>query len=178
MTGTPIINYPNEIGVLFNLLSYTKTWTFPLTINTSKKINRDFFIDLFESHRFKTYDYLEYSGNKLIITRNPFGFINTKRKSKKAETLFDEYQGVKLDDSGNISDSEFQKIIIKILEKEDISVVKNIKIDNHKALNRVDGLSICLLILMKLCKMKIYLKKEYLGLLLILRVHKKIYYLN
>ena len=136
LTGTPIINYPNEIGVLFNLLrGYTKTWTFPLTINTSKKINRDFFIDLFESHHFKTYDYLEYSGNKLIITRNPFGFINTKRKSKKAETLFDEYQGVKLDDSGNISDSEFQKIIIKILEKEDISVAeKAIKIDNFKAL--------------------------------------------
>ena len=84
LTGTPIINYPNEIGVLFNLLrGYTKTWTFPLTIKTSKKINRDFFIDLFESHHFKTYDYLEYSGNKLIITRNPFGFINTKRKSKK-----------------------------------------------------------------------------------------------
>ena len=41
LSGTPIINYPNEIAILFNILrGYIKTWSFPLNINTSKKINK------------------------------------------------------------------------------------------------------------------------------------------
>ena len=36
LTGTPIINYPNEIAILFNMLrGYIKTYYFP--IRTSKK---------------------------------------------------------------------------------------------------------------------------------------------
>ena len=41
LTGTPIINYPNEFGILFNILrGYIKTWTFKISIpknNTNKK---------------------------------------------------------------------------------------------------------------------------------------------
>ena len=34
LTGTPILNYPNEIGVLFNILrGYIKTFYFKLNIN-------------------------------------------------------------------------------------------------------------------------------------------------
>jgi len=30
LSGTPIINYPNEIGILYNILrGYIKTWTIP-----------------------------------------------------------------------------------------------------------------------------------------------------
>ena len=33
LSGTPIINYPNEIAVLFNMLrGYIKTWTIPLKV--------------------------------------------------------------------------------------------------------------------------------------------------
>ena len=35
LTGTPIINYPNEIAILFNMLrGYIKTWTFTIKQNT------------------------------------------------------------------------------------------------------------------------------------------------
>ena len=39
LTGTPVINYPNEIGILFNMLrGYIKTWSMKLNIGTGKKI--------------------------------------------------------------------------------------------------------------------------------------------
>lgn len=82
LTGTPIINYPNEIGILFNILrGYIKTWTFPVRVTSKEAVNRDSILDMFDKENFKTYDYVEYSGNNLTITRNPFGFINTKKRS-------------------------------------------------------------------------------------------------
>jgi len=87
LSGTPIINYPNEIGVLYNILrGYIKTWTFPITVKTDKKITRDTILKMFHDANFKTYDYVEYSGNQLKITRNPFGFVNhEKREYNKKE---------------------------------------------------------------------------------------------
>jgi len=83
LTGTPIINYPNEIGILFNILrGYIKTWTFPVRIVTSQTVNRDRILEMFADENFNTYDYVEYSGNKLTITRNPFGFINDRKRDK------------------------------------------------------------------------------------------------
>ncbi len=39
LTGTPIINYPNEIGILFNILrGYIKTWKFTLITESNKKL--------------------------------------------------------------------------------------------------------------------------------------------
>ena len=39
LTGTPIINYPNEIGILFNILrGYIKSWAFTINVKTSEKI--------------------------------------------------------------------------------------------------------------------------------------------
>ena len=217
LTGTPIINYPNEIGVLYNILrGYIKTWTFPLNIKTNQKINRDAILEMFDKENFRTYDYVEYSGNNLIITRNPFGFINTQKrtytrnanpkkggaKTKKiivknqkqnktrknnnkdtmitvettnsihkdiptnkdtdeiqlemrkvnnnmvvpgldelpyvggdGDDVFDKYNGVKLDDSGNVSDSDFMKTVIRILKKYDIDVAEGaITIVNNKPL--------------------------------------------
>ena len=35
----PIINYPNEVGVLFNILrGHIKTWTFPCVVKTKQKV--------------------------------------------------------------------------------------------------------------------------------------------
>ena len=46
LTGTPIINTPREISILFNMLrGYIKTWTFQLQINTSAKINNEIILD-------------------------------------------------------------------------------------------------------------------------------------
>ena len=204
LTGTPIINYPNEIGILFNLLrGYIKTWTFFIDVKTSEKVNQDAILNMFEKANFNTYDYVEYSGNKLTITRNPYGFINAKkqtrtrvekgavkggektkrkmskilpnqRKTKKqydnvtdvkteieeyeemnldpemqqfrndiyktsnAELVpgmddlpyvnggdaFEKYNGVRLDETGNLSDADFMKTIIKILKNNDINVME------------------------------------------------------
>jgi SNF2 family DNA or RNA helicase len=41
LTGTPVINYPNEFGILFNILrGYIKTWEIPLDVKTSKKVDK------------------------------------------------------------------------------------------------------------------------------------------
>jgi len=56
LTGTPIINYPNEIGILFNILrGYIKTWTFPLNIKSGQKVDADRLRNLFEKNNI--YDY-------------------------------------------------------------------------------------------------------------------------
>ena len=90
LSGTPIINYPNEIAVLYNILrGFIKTWTFQLTIGegVKEKVNKQTILDYFDKSGFKTFDYVEYSGNKLTVTRNPFGFVNSKKttvsKTKK-----------------------------------------------------------------------------------------------
>ena len=77
LSGTPIINTPNEIGVLYNMLrGYIKTWTFSLQVNTTAKVTTETILQMFHKEKFLLLDYVEYSQNKLTITRNPFGFIN------------------------------------------------------------------------------------------------------
>lgn len=93
LTGTPIINYPNEIAVLFNILrGYIKTWTFQLGISPNApagfKLNAEEIIKIFHRSKINVYDYIEFTNNKLIITRNPFGFVHAdKTKHKKKEDL-------------------------------------------------------------------------------------------
>ena len=139
LTGTPIINYPNEFGILFNILrGYIKTWNFPLNVKTSKKVDRTTLQEILIGE--KVLDYLDYSPSSkiLTITRNPYGFKN-KIKSSSG------YQGVsnvKKDETGNnifdvdsISDEEFERRIISILRKNDIEILTDgIKIKNLKAL--------------------------------------------
>jgi chemotaxis protein histidine kinase CheA len=86
LTGTPIINYPNEIGVLFNMLrGYIKTWEIPVNITTKERVNRDTVLDIFKKEGIHMYDYVEYSGNRLTITRNPYGFVNTYKGDVKGK---------------------------------------------------------------------------------------------
>ena len=192
LTGTPIINYPNEIAILFNILrGYIKTWSFPVNVSTSKKVNRDTILDMFEQSNFKTYDYVEFSGGVLTITRNPYGFVNIKKRSyqtkkggstpktkKHKETskrvtkknlpeeplkieedvyydynkltnytgefephqggsseVFDKYNGVKLDETGNINDDVFVDTVKRILAKNEIEVITgNITVEPYKCL--------------------------------------------
>jgi hypothetical protein len=214
LSGTPIINYPNEIGILFNMLrGYIKTWTFPVRLREGNKErpSRDNIMTWFKRDGLKTYDYVEFSGDHLIITRNPFGFINadskdktegkkggseqalvskkkdTKKKaikmkdsSKKHRTtrkatglvelehleiedlpedseeselnrehigpngpfalrtgggVFEDYKGVKLDDTGNMTDSDFVKTVKRIMEKNGLDVIDSgIELTNNKAL--------------------------------------------
>lgn len=125
LTGTPIINYPNEIGILYNILrGHIKTWIF--NIKTTGKLDIDIIKNMFKRNNLNTYDYIEYNRNKIIITRNPYGFVNTFNKSG-------DYAGVQLDETGNLSDSDFQTIVTNIFKKNNIEITK-IDVELHKAL--------------------------------------------
>jgi len=157
LSGTPIINYTNEIGILYNILrGYIKTWNMTVNVQTSQKVDTNAILDMFDKAGLKTHDYVEYSGNKLIITRNPFGFVNTKKrgvlkgtqkrvvadkpKTRKikggaAGESFQRYDGVKLDESGNLSDADFLKKVLYILNKNGLDVQeKTIEIKLNKCL--------------------------------------------
>ena len=205
LTGTPIINTPREIAILFNMLrGYIKTWTFTLEPTTSDKVNTEILTDEFRKEGLAIYDYVEYTTNKLVITRNPFGFVNVykdrrgkrggtrkgakrltkrnlsdkleNRKTKKAEIYDDDddteerekeynrlqtelyeggttglgeggttglieggagdedYEGVRLDEMGNISDPVFVKRLSKILENKGLRVVGNPKVKKELCL--------------------------------------------
>lgn len=128
LSGTPIINYPNEVGIMFNILrGYIKSWTIPLNIKTGRKVTQDTLRELFKKYAY--IDYLEYSpsSKKVTITKNPFGFINTSKAR--------EYNGVKLDERGQISDEAFIENIIKVLRKQEIEIIPaNIQVNLNKAL--------------------------------------------
>jgi hypothetical protein len=90
LSGTPIINYPNEIGVLFNILrGYIKTWKFELRTTAEsrlKKMTKESLTEMFHAEGLDLVDYLEYSGKSnglMTITRNPYGFVNTYVSDKK-----------------------------------------------------------------------------------------------
>lgn len=133
MTGTPIINYPNEIGILFNMLrGAIKTWTFQLRIKDT--VTTETILQMFANANFNTYDYIAYNNGILTITRNPYGFVNVQ-KPVKAGKIADGYAGVRLDESGNISDADFQRMVVRILNNDKTEVVDSAtKVTINKAL--------------------------------------------
>jgi len=144
LTGTPIINYPNELGILFNILrGKIKTWHFKLSVDETKKINQDYLQTLFKKNG-NLMDYLEYkpTSNTLTITRNPLGFINVVKSTKYDTTKYDttkydptKYEGVELDERGNIDDAKFIKYITNTLEQTGIKIQpRGIKLDAYKAM--------------------------------------------
>ena len=214
LSGTPIINTPREIGILFNMLrGYIKTWTFNIQTTTSDKVNTEIIMEYLREGRLITYDYVDYSSGKLTITRNPFGFVNVYEKDRKTVprkggktkatkkrkitshkktkrhapikeqiyndddvvmedlddieidkmyrdlekghyeggseatasgvtvfgnfaggSAYDEYSGVKLDEMGNISDSEFQKRLASILADHGLRIIGKPTIKKEKCL--------------------------------------------
>jgi len=125
LTGTPIINYPNEMGVMFNILrGLIITWVIKLDVPAN--ITEETFQTMFAP--LGTVDYLSYKpGNTtLTITKNPYGFYNVESVTKK-------YIGVKLDERGNMSNGDFKDIIITTLKKNKINII-NISEMSHKAL--------------------------------------------
>lgn len=130
LSGTPIINYPNEIGILFNILrGYIKTWNLNLVIQTDQKITKKVFEDLFKSTVIggNVSDFIEYnpSNTTLSITRNPFGFVNKTTKGV--------YDGVRISEKGEMSDTEFIGHVKRLLSKIKINIA-NIKVDMYKSM--------------------------------------------
>jgi hypothetical protein len=139
LSGTPVINYPNEFGILFNILrGYIKTWKIPLVINTSKKIDKQSLQETLLGE--KTLDYLDYSPSSkmLTITRNPFGFKNKIKKDSGYQGVSNNKRsesGVTEFDTEFISDDDFERKLIAILRRNDIDVIPDgIEIKYRKAL--------------------------------------------
>ncbi|NDC83822.1 hypothetical protein EB093_09230, partial [bacterium] len=133
LTGTPIINYPNEIGILFNMLrGAIKTWTFQLRIKDT--VTTETILQMFADANFNTYDYIAYNNGLLTITRNPYGFVNVQKPARTGK-IADGYAGVRLDETGNISDVDFQRMIVRILNNNKTEVVESAtKVVINKAL--------------------------------------------
>lgn len=124
LTGTPIINYPNEIAILFNMLrGYIKTYYF----TTVQKVDKEKIKNILKAY--SSIDYVNYNVNKkqLIITRNPFNFVN--RRSKQV------YAGVSKNPKAKDTEEVFIKKIIALLKKNNIQTDKNtLVIQKHTAL--------------------------------------------
>lgn len=111
LTGTPIINYPNEVGVMMNILrGYIKTLEIKVQVLTNDKVDNKFFRKLFK--RFPFVDYFDYKANTgiLSITKNPFGFIH--QYDEVGET-----DGLQLDETGNLTFDDFEQKITALLRK-------------------------------------------------------------
>jgi hypothetical protein len=145
LSGTPVINYPNEVAIIFNILrGYIKVWKIPLQVGTGggpqSKIDKKKLDQLFSS--LEILDYMDYNDTShvLTITRNPFGFVNVNERG--------EYMGVGLGEgsgsgSGSgapgempqLSDTDFERMVLTTLKSRNINVVAgSIMIETYKAL--------------------------------------------
>ena len=125
LTGTPIINYPNEIAIMMNILrGKIKVWEFKLLIKDETKVRKDFLINLFKSNSETNniFDLLEYNEttNLLKITRNPFAFYSYNKVSNINE-------GVYYDNTVVFDDNEFKERIKNILSKNNIDIINDEK---------------------------------------------------
>ena len=58
----------------------------PVQVQTNKKVNTDTILEMLDKGNMRTFDYVNYSNNVLTITRNPFGFINAKKRGVLKKT--------------------------------------------------------------------------------------------
>jgi thymidine kinase len=104
LSGTPIINYPNEAGVLFNILrGFIKTWTFKISQN--RVIDHNVLIEKLVNANFYDFDYIDVNVNTLSITRNPFGFKNKYKNPRAPRTTAKN----KVPDKGGLGGSRKRK---------------------------------------------------------------------
>jgi hypothetical protein len=146
LSGTPVINYPNEVAIIFNILrGYIKVWKIPLQVGAvsasglQSKIDKKTLEQLFSG--LEMLDYMDYNDTShvLTITRNPFGFVNVNERG--------EYRGVGLSSEGSesssgapgevpqLTDTEFESMVLTTLRARNINVVPgSITIETYKAL--------------------------------------------
>ena len=129
LTGTPIINYPNEIGICFNILrGYIKSWRLSYDQKDNvKQINYELISSIMKE--FNTVDYLEVTNNEIVFTRNPYGFEN--------KFYNDSYTGVTGEISSKrfMNDKKFIEEVLKVLHNNDIKIIKSkVKVEKTKAL--------------------------------------------
>jgi hypothetical protein len=142
LTGTPIINYPNEIAVLFNILrGYIKSYSIPLTIETQQTVNVEMLSKTLSDEL--NLDYLEYEKGILTVHRNPLGFVSIRGVSDNPESPI-LYEGVESTNkrvpehvrfASTLSDPQFIENIRTTLKKKGITAnLDNTRVKYYKAL--------------------------------------------
>ena len=126
LSGTPIINYPNEIGVMFNILrGYIKSYLFKIN-STKTNLSKEYFESILKTGGiYKHVDFIFFNikNKQLIITQNPFGFFSYNANTKKQE-----YQSEK------INSEIFKNKIISILNNNNIKFDNKDNVINYKAI--------------------------------------------
>jgi hypothetical protein len=125
LTGTPMINYPNELGILFNILrGYIYTWEISLDVKPGQSINKEMLHDLLIKN--KNMDYMDYSNKKLFITRNPFGFESSFTSSSGT------YAGVS-NELEKRSKTKGEKVVVPVEHMSNEDFERNIMRTLHSA---------------------------------------------
>ena len=107
LSGTPLINYPCELGVLFNLIGgYNITYEFKINHVTGKFLSQKRLNEILREEN-KSIDLIEYNSNEslLRITQNPYGFVTQNDHTIKYD-----------DNIGEITSVDFIEKTIKILK--------------------------------------------------------------
>tara|TARA_B100001758_G_scaffold247149_1_gene264092 strand:+ start:4554 stop:7826 length:3273 start_codon:yes stop_codon:yes gene_type:complete len=126
LTGTPMINYPNELAVMYNILrGYIKTWK--IQLEPVGKIDNKILHKLFNTDPIlsRTLDFISYTNKELVVTKNPFGFVNNTESGN--------YNGVNVIEGKEITSKEFQDALTKKLTSNKIKI-NDIKIEGYLAL--------------------------------------------
>lgn len=111
LSGTPVINYPFELAIMFNMLrGYIHSYKIPL-----KKINESFKTDelnsILSSHPLVDRFIINSKLSEIEVTRTPYGFINNYDDKGT-------YIGVIKSDQNNITDDDFLDKLFSRLAKE------------------------------------------------------------
>jgi len=131
LTGTPIMNYPNELSVLFNIINgYIITYECTLLVKTTNKINNDTLIDLLKKTPvYKYINYINYSPStrKLVIVKNPEGFINKNTEGSNYEGVIKSVEMNDDEDDADIDSDTFIKLLSDTLKENKIDANNIVK---------------------------------------------------
>lgn len=123
LTGTPLVNYPNEIGILFNMIrGCVKRFEMSVENKSTSRLDKKYLNNILSSVSSK--DIVEYTNNKLTVTRNPYGFSTMYKKDGKDKIN----NGVIYNNLNDITDEEFMNEIKNTLLRNKINVLNNKKI--------------------------------------------------
>ena len=127
LTGTPIINYPNEIAILFNILRGSlRSYNFKLVLD-KVTMNKEKLEEIFYKANILNFvDSIEYNSvsYEVTITQNPFGYVKSATNKNKLVYTSDV-----------LTSEEFLEKIMSAFEGQSLKIAnKKINVNNFKAL--------------------------------------------
>ena len=124
LSGTPIVNYPNEMAVLFNMLRGTmRVYELPVTPTGRMKLGTKEMQKILSD--INTIDVVEYrpTTRTLVVQRNPIGFSSVERRRQ--------YIGVHAERKAGVSDEAILKEVQRELRKNGIQADWQVGVDTY-----------------------------------------------